>query len=117
GRGEAREARAAAVPAPRAPLADPARPLHLQGARSRMLALPGGRSVLLSEQGARAADWQRQAGVDSVIGMTRPTPGAKEADMTKRLLVGAALATLGLGACTAEPDRERQIRAPAVEVA
>ena len=35
---------AAAVPPPRPPLADPARPLHLQGAHARMLALPGGRT-------------------------------------------------------------------------
>ena len=44
-----------AVPPRRAPLADPARPLHLQGAAARMLALPGDRSLPLQAQDAAAA--------------------------------------------------------------
>ena len=44
----------AAVPRRRPPLADPARPLHLQGAHARMLALPGDRPVRLQAQDAAA---------------------------------------------------------------
>ena len=42
------------VPPRRAPLADPARPLRLQGAHARMLALSGGRFVRVQAQGAGA---------------------------------------------------------------
>ena len=45
---------AAAVPPRRAPLADPARPLHLQGAEARMLALPGDRPLPLQAEDAAA---------------------------------------------------------------
>ena len=41
---------AAAVPPPRPSLADPARPLHLQGAQARMLALPDRRPLPLPRQ-------------------------------------------------------------------
>ncbi len=44
--------RAAAVSPRRAPLADPARPLHLQGADARMLAMPGDRPLPLQAQDA-----------------------------------------------------------------
>ena len=44
----------AALPPRRAPLADPARPLHLQGAAARMLALPGDRSLPLQAQNSAA---------------------------------------------------------------
>ena len=44
---------ARAVRHPRPSLADPARPLHLQGADARMLALPGGRPVRLQAEDAR----------------------------------------------------------------
>ena len=44
----------AAVPPRRAPLADPARPLHLQGAPARMLALPGDRPLPLQAQNSAA---------------------------------------------------------------
>src|SRR5256885_13068731 len=47
GRSQAREDRAPAIPPRRAPLADPARPLHLQGAASGMLALSGNRPLPL----------------------------------------------------------------------
>ncbi len=55
-----------AVPGRRAPLADPARPLHLQGAHARMLALPGDRPVRLQAEDAAAAETQ-----------TRPAPAAR----------------------------------------
>ena len=44
----------AAIPPRRPPLADPARPLHLQGAHARMLALPGDRPLPLQAQDAAA---------------------------------------------------------------
>ena len=44
----------ATLPAARAPLADPARPLHLQGAKARMLAMPRRRSLRLPAQDSRA---------------------------------------------------------------
>ena len=40
------------VPPRRAPLADPARPLRLQGAHARMLALPGDRPLRLQAEDA-----------------------------------------------------------------
>ena len=46
------DARAVRHPCP--PLADPARPLHLQGADARMLALPGRRPVRLQAEDAGA---------------------------------------------------------------
>ena len=54
GRGQARKDRPAALPPRRAPLADPARPLHLQGAAARMLALPGDRPLPLQAEDAAA---------------------------------------------------------------
>ena len=54
GRSQAREDRPAAVPPRRPPLADPARPLHLQGAAARMLALPGDRPLPLQAEDAAA---------------------------------------------------------------
>ena len=54
GRGQAGEDRAAAVPPRRASLADPARPLHLQGAPARMLALPGDRPLPLQAEDSAA---------------------------------------------------------------
>ena len=54
GRSQAREDRPAALPPRRAPLADPARPLHLQGAAARMLALPGDRPLPLQAEDAAA---------------------------------------------------------------
>ena len=45
GRAEAVEARARGIPPARPPLADPARPLHLQGAQARMPALRGERPL------------------------------------------------------------------------
>src|SRR3546814_13678767 len=47
GREAARKEGARPVPHRRAPLADPPRPLHLQGAHPRMLALPGRRPLPL----------------------------------------------------------------------
>ncbi len=64
GRSEARKGGAAAIPPRRAPLADPARPLHLQGAPARMLALPGDRPVPLQAQDSaarRARQTQRRS--------------------------------------------------------
>ena len=46
----------AALPPRRAPLADPARPLHLQGAAARMLALPGDRPLPLQAEDAAAGE-------------------------------------------------------------
>ena len=52
GRGEARAADAAALAAPRPPSADPARPLRLQGAQARMLALRRPRPLPLQAEDA-----------------------------------------------------------------
>jgi endonuclease-3 len=52
---------AAAVPPRRAPLADPARPLHLQGAQAGMLALPGRRPLPLQAEDAAAERAQPSA--------------------------------------------------------
>ena len=65
---QAREARAAALPPRRASLADPARPLHLQGADARMLALPGGGLVRATGRrcwNARKADRRSGAGASA----------------------------------------------------
>ncbi len=56
GRAEAGKGDARTVRHPRPSLADPARPLHLQGADARMLAMPGGGPVRLQAEDAGAED-------------------------------------------------------------
>ena len=66
GRGDPRPADAAALPPHRPPSADPARPLRLQGAQARMLALRGPRPVRLQAEDAAAGggremrEWRTQ---------------------------------------------------------
>ena len=68
---------AAALSRRRAPLADPARPLYLQGAHPRMLALPGRRSVPLQTQDARAEGLESRLTARPAGGQaTGPTRGS-----------------------------------------
>ena len=85
GRGQAGKARAAALSAGSPPLADPARPLHLQGAPARMLALPGGRPVRLSPQDAA----RRRSKAGRWLDVRRRDPGPAPAALPSGVWLGA----------------------------